>query len=126
MFAKLCAVRANRGNRNKKGFTLAELLIVVAIIGVLVAIAIPVFTSSLSKAEEAVSDANFRSAKAVAAVQVLKDVADGKNISTVTYEYKVDENKDISLKPAASEYAGNNKATSTTTGFVTITEAEVK
>lgn len=30
---------------NKKGFTLAELLIVVAIIAVLVAIAIPVFTT---------------------------------------------------------------------------------
>ena len=30
---------------NKKGFTLAELLIVVAIIAVLVAIAIPVFIS---------------------------------------------------------------------------------
>lgn len=30
---------------NKKGFTLAELLIVVAIIGVLVAISIPIFTA---------------------------------------------------------------------------------
>ena len=36
--------------KNKKGFTLAELLIVVAIIAVLVAVAIPIFTSQLEKA----------------------------------------------------------------------------
>ena len=49
---------------NKKGFTLAELLIVVAIIAVLVAIAIPVFTSQLEKAREATDQANIRSAYA--------------------------------------------------------------
>ena len=49
---------------NKKGFTLAELLIVVAIIAVLVAIAIPVFTSQLEKSREATDIANVRSAYA--------------------------------------------------------------
>jgi prepilin-type N-terminal cleavage/methylation domain-containing protein len=49
------------GRRMKKGFTLAELLIVVAIIAVLVAIAVPVFRGSLAKAEEAVCMANRRS-----------------------------------------------------------------
>ena len=34
---------------NKKGFTLAELLIVVAIIAVLVAISIPILSSQLEK-----------------------------------------------------------------------------
>lgn len=46
--------------RNKKGFTLSELLIVVAIIGVLVAISIPIFTSQLHKAEVATDWANVR------------------------------------------------------------------
>ena len=46
---------------NKKGFTLAELLIVVAIIAVLVAIAIPVFTAQLNKARLATDTANVRS-----------------------------------------------------------------
>ena len=40
--------------KKKKGFTLAELLIVVAIIAVLVAISIPIFTSQLKKARLAV------------------------------------------------------------------------
>lgn len=51
---------------NKKGFTLAELLIVVAIIAVLVAIAIPVFTSQLEKARQATDTANVRAAYAEA------------------------------------------------------------
>ncbi|MFR7953894.1 MAG: type IV pilin protein [Ruminococcus sp.] len=38
-----------KAKENKKGFTLAELLIVVAIIAVLVAISIPIFNSQLEK-----------------------------------------------------------------------------
>ena len=45
---------------NKKGFTLAELLIVVAIIAVLVAIAIPIFTTQLEKSREATDIADAR------------------------------------------------------------------
>lgn len=51
---------------NKKGFTLAELLIVVAIIAILVAISIPVFTGQLNKAKESTDVANERAAKAAA------------------------------------------------------------
>ena len=47
-----------------KGFTLAELLIVVAIIGVLVAISIPIFNNQLKKARFATNVANARAAKA--------------------------------------------------------------
>lgn len=56
---------------NKKGFTLAELLVVVAIIGVLVAISIPIFTSQLEKAREAVDAANIRAAYAEVASAAL-------------------------------------------------------
>lgn len=50
----------------KKGFTLAELLIVVAIIGVLVAVSVPIFTAQRRKAVDAVNKANIRAAKAMA------------------------------------------------------------
>lgn len=56
--------------KNNKGFTLAELLIVVAIIAVLTAIAIPVFTTQLEKSRESTDLANLRSAYA----QVMTDV----------------------------------------------------
>ena len=46
----------------KKGFTLAELLIVVAVIAVLVGISIPIFFNSLEKAKQATDLANMRSA----------------------------------------------------------------
>ncbi len=46
--------------RNRRGFTLMEMLIVVAIIAVLVAVAIPVLSGSLHKARVAADKANVR------------------------------------------------------------------
>ena len=70
---------------NKKGFTLAELLIVVAIIAVLVAIAIPVFTSQLEKSREATDLANVRSAYAQVMVDALDDGATTHTDNGVTF-----------------------------------------
>ena len=49
---------------NRKGFTLAELLIVVGIISTLTGVGIPVFNSQLEKAREATDLANVRAAYA--------------------------------------------------------------
>ncbi len=59
--------------RGNKGFTLAELLIVVAIIAVLVAISIPVFTGQLEKSREAVDASNLRAAYAVGQAEALSE-----------------------------------------------------
>ncbi len=46
--------------RNQKGFTLVELMVVVVIIGVLAAIAVPVYNSVTEKAAQSAHDANLR------------------------------------------------------------------
>lgn len=81
---------------NKKGFTLAELLIVVAIIAVLVAIAIPVFTSQLEKAREATDAANIRAKYAELMADQLSEVT-GKTY-TVTMTQKTQDWGDTALK----------------------------
>ena len=58
---------------NKKGCTIAELLIVVAIIAVLVAIAIPVFGTLLERSREATDAANIRNSYAEAVAQLLQN-----------------------------------------------------
>lgn len=68
---------------NKKGFTLAELLVVVAIIAVLVAIAIPVFGSTLTKAKAAADLANVRAAYAEALVEKMTEADYGSGDPTI-------------------------------------------
>ena len=56
---------------SKKGFTLAEMLIVLAIIAILVTIAIPIFKTQLDEADAQVDAANERAAKSIAYAEYL-------------------------------------------------------
>ncbi len=46
--------------KNKKGFTLTELMVVVAILGILVAVAAPIFNSVTDTSKQAADEANVR------------------------------------------------------------------
>ena len=94
--------------RNKKGFTLAELLIVVAIIAVLVAIAIPIFITQLEKSRDATSIANIRSAYAEAQASYLTEIESDSNV-TITKDggkIKTIAVKNVALKGVQSGWSG--------------------
>jgi type IV pilus assembly protein PilA len=98
-------IQKNREN-GKKGFTLAELLVVVAIIAVLVAISIPIFTSQLEKSREATDVANMRAAKAAAVVAYL----DGNNSAVTAMKYDAASGK---LVASTETVTGYGKGTTT-------------
>lgn len=90
--------------RSKKGFTLMEMLIVVAIIAILIAIAIPTFTSQLNKAREAVDTANLRSCKSEAVAQAMLDSTSG------TYYGVAGSNGTLSIQKDTAPTTGYNQA----------------
>ena len=116
---------------NKKGFTLAELLIVVAIIAVLVAISIPIFSAQLEKAKEATDMANIRSAYAEVVAKYLGDSQGHEasvDLKSKNNDYVSDENAEIAgvkYKDILSNESGNTvqnpcKVVVTENGTVTI------
>ena len=94
--------------QGKKGFTLMEMLIVIAIIAILIAIAIPIFSAQLERANEAKDAANMRAAYATAAAT------------------SVTENADVSAGPVALTQTGNFEYVTENIGTAPISGANGK
>lgn len=66
---------------NKKGFTLIEMLVVIAIIAILVAIIVPTISSATTKAAAATNAANLRSYAAEVAIVYLAGGEDSQSVT---------------------------------------------
>ena len=94
--------------KKQGGFTLVEMLIVVAIIAILIAIAIPLVNSSLERAREATDAANERAAIGLAMVEFLGDkkavdTTSGIGIDGGTGYYKVENSKGTLVKTQGTD-----------------------
>ena len=112
--------------KNNKGFTLMEMLIVVAIIAVLVAIAIPTFTSALEKSREATDAANLRAAYAEVTVAGLTEAEnDDKGVKRTGDAGAYVWTKDVKLVQKENNWQNASYKT-TGIGGVTVTDAHAK
>lgn len=104
--------------KKQAGFTLVELLIVVAIIAILAAVAIPAYASQMEKSREAVDASNARAANSMASADYL--LQGYKN--EVTYEFAKTAEGNIEISKVT--VTGTDKAATYTTSGTTISKGE--
>jgi type IV pilus assembly protein PilA len=112
MFARLMAAR-----EKEEGFTLIELLVVIIIIGILAAIAIPVFLNQRAKGWDSAVKADLRNAataqetyltdNGVYSVETPADAAAGGELGDVGFKYSTASNYDGGVAAIAVTANGN-------------------
>ena len=89
--------------KSKKGFTLAELLIVIAIIATLIAIAIPTFSAQLEGARMAVDMSNARAASSLAYSEYMLYHSNIKERGPITYTFATDDDSNLFIMSHSDE-----------------------
>lgn len=112
-------------NKKKKGFTLIELVIVIAIIGILAAIAVPRYQQSKYQAAVAAHNANVHMLESAATMRL----ADGLDKESETWEKADDAKKYVQKWPKVPNglpNAGTDyKVTITKEGSITVSPGEI-
>lgn len=108
--------------KNKKGFTLIEIIVVLIIIGILIAIAVPSVLGYIGKAEDVKHEANARTGFLAAQTILVKKNA--KNQAVTADDFKAaklneEANADDVIDAAACKFSG-------TTGEVKISECYIR
>lgn len=87
-------------NKNKKGFTIVELVIVIGVIGILSAILIPTFVSLTSKANDAALKSNLANAYSMYAAEAADGVVDSDTSKTIVFKAQ----SEVALKEGTNWY----------------------
>jgi prepilin-type N-terminal cleavage/methylation domain-containing protein len=107
MLERMKNVLKNRKAEGDKGFSLVELAVVIVIIGILVAIAIPVFIGMQSSAEDAADNANAANGASVVAAEVARQGGEASGADVLALLAKMDPAPTLEVGGAAATATSN-------------------